>query len=259
MPYVVAMRIPCRVCWILSFFLLLFPCHFSCAGGDFQLSLFGSNCTLGQLHAEDSRCHMSLNRGRYALPQVQLRLVDRYGLACCAGVSYIVQAKLYKREREVPLSGKIVVQSTEGDGIVRYTQLQLDSFEAGTGYRLKFSTFVNLDGSGSIELVSNDFTIMPQKIVLPDSKTDFVLQANAPVETFSLGVAATDFTTLISENLGNNIFVYSYLGTEYQIKLKDGHYDLMTLNDELSRHLGQNITLSWSENRVKLYAFFETG
>ncbi|EKX37770.1 hypothetical protein GUITHDRAFT_116077 [Guillardia theta CCMP2712] len=104
---------------------------------------------------------------------------------------------------------------------------------------------------GSIELVSNDFTIMPQKIVLPDSNTDFVLQANAPVPTFSLAVAATDFTTLISENLGNNIFVYSYLGTEYQIKLKDGHYDLMTLNDELSRQLGQNITLSWSENRVK--------
>eukprot|EP00960_Hanusia_phi_P047602 758478-Hanusia_phi.AAC.1 len=231
--------------------LVQFPCHFSLAGGNYQLSLFNSNCSLGNLHAELNQCLMSLSRGRYALPQVQLRLVDRYGMSCCQGVSYIVQAKLYKRGREVPLSGKIIVKSTEADGIARFTQLQLDSFEAGKGYQLQFSTFLNLDGSGSIEYFSRDFTILPESIVLHDSNSDFELQANAPVPTYSFGVAATDFTTLISESLGNNLLVYEYLGRDYQIKISDGHYDLSTLNNELSKHLGQNITLSWSENRVK--------
>eukprot|EP00960_Hanusia_phi_P027303 746755-Hanusia_phi.AAC.1 len=236
---------------IFAFALVLFPCHFSVAGGDYQLSLLNSKCTLGNLHVENNQCLMSLSRGRYALPQVQLRLVDRYGMSCCEGFSYIVQAKLYKRGREVPLSGKIRVQSTQADGIVRYTQLQLDSFEAGKGYQLQFSTFLNLDGSGSVEYFSQDFTVLPESIVLHGSNSDFALQANAPVPTFSLGVAATDFTTLISENLGNNLFVYEYLGREYQIKISDGHYDLSTLNNELSKHVGQNISLSWSENRVK--------
>eukprot|EP00961_Rhodomonas_salina_P093634 1259761-Rhodomonas_salina.1 len=84
-------------------------------------------------------------------------------MQCCGARTISVTAKLYKKGVERALSGErlVISENVGGNATLTFSSLQLDSFEAGSGYTLRFRTFYPDVRGGAITYTTPEFTIIP--------------------------------------------------------------------------------------------------
>lgn len=122
---------------------------------------------------------------------------------------------------------------TADNAALLFDTLQLDSLEAGSGYSLVFSSFYAGFGGGPISYSSPEFTLLPTDVILVNEKAlgdEIELLVSQFVPTLNLGLATTDFTKAVAENLENTKLHFRDSSSMYTIVFAEGLYSVSSIN-----------------------------